>query len=187
MINSSTINRSFPINRNDRPDAQPTRLQRADTFCAVGIHNLWGQLLEICCMFSTPQDEEPVGFLSWNGTDVLSDLALWVLQGLFGVVPLKHKGGETPKSHPRRLTRESSMQGGDSFRLCNHISWARHGKGDYWAGRKLLWNQSTKTKQLIMVYFTGILFQNHWFNPKHFKYKKLDKSFYSSRLFLFNE
>ena len=138
-------------------------------------------------MFSTPQDEEPVGFLSWNGTDVLSDLALWVLQGLFGVVPLKHKGGETPKSHPRRLTRESSMQGGDSFRLCNHISWARHDKGDYWAGRKLLWNQSTQTKQLIMIYFTGILFQNHWFNPKHFKYKKLDKSFYSSRLFLFNE
>ncbi len=93
LIESSAIIRRFPVNRNDRPDAQPTRLQRADTFCAVEIHNLLGLLLENCCTFSTPHDEEPVGFLSWNGTDVLSDLALWVLQGLFGVVSLKHTGG----------------------------------------------------------------------------------------------
>ena len=86
-------------------------------------------------MFSAPHDEETVGFLSWNGTDVLSDLALWVLQGLFGVLPLKHIGVETPKSHTNRLTRESWRPGGACCHLCYHVSQAGRSKDDHRLGR----------------------------------------------------
>ena len=92
------------INRNNHHHARSTQQRNAGNDDAVEIRSQWVERIASCSKFWAPHGVGIEMKVSWKEFDDLSDLALWVLQGLFGVLPLKHMKGKTPKASSEKQT-----------------------------------------------------------------------------------